>query len=77
MIKSEELTNPASCMSRAREDEMTFVLLARDIAAPDTIRYWVNKRLACGKNRLGDPQIQEALKCADVMEAAGEGSAPK
>lgn len=35
VIKSEELSNPASCMNRALPDEMTFVLLARDAAAPD------------------------------------------
>jgi hypothetical protein len=33
MIKSKELSDPQSCMSRARDDEMTFVLLARDLCA--------------------------------------------
>lgn len=70
MMKREELTNPASCMSRAREDEMTFVLLGRDAAAPVAIREWVHERLKLGKNKPSDPQIVEALACAATMEAS-------
>lgn len=68
MRKSEELTNPKSCMSRARDDEMTFVLLARDVAAPGAIRWWARKRVELGKNAWSDAQIVEALACADEME---------
>jgi len=68
VIKREELTNPQSCMSRAEEDEMTFVLLARDKCAPAAIRAWVGYRVAMGKNEFSDPQIQEALACAMKME---------
>lgn len=68
MIKREELSNPDSCMSRARDDEMTFVLLARDAAAPVAIRAWVRERLRLGKNVAFDDQILEALECADAME---------
>lgn len=68
MRKQEELTNPESCMSRAKDNEMTFVLLGRDMAAPDTIRYWVSKRIELGKNKADDPQIVEALECAKQME---------
>lgn len=67
MKKSEELANPNSCMSRAADDEMTFVLLARDVAAPDTIRDWAERRVVMGKNMWGDRQIIEALECADEM----------
>ena len=70
MIKREELTNPKSCMSRAKDDEMTFVLLGRDAAAPATIRFWVDERIRLGKNCLMDPQIVEALECAASMERA-------
>ena len=69
MIKAEELRNPKSCMSRAAEDEMTFVLLGRDICAPLAIRAWVEARIATGKNQRTDPQITEALSCAAYMEA--------
>jgi hypothetical protein len=68
MIKREELTNPSSCMSRANDDEMTFVLLGRDMAAPKAIRAWVAERLRIGQNLPNDPQIVEALQCANLIE---------
>ena len=68
MIKRDELTNPNSCMSRARDDEMTFVLLGRDHAAPVAIRAWVAERIRLGKNMLADEQIQEALSVATSLE---------
>ena len=69
MRKKDELTNPNSCMSRANQTEMTFVLLARDITAPATIREWCRLRCLHGKNTPKDEQIQEALACAEAMEA--------
>lgn len=63
MIKREELSNPASCMSRAKDDEMTFVLLGRDPAAAAAIRTWISERIRLGKNELGDAQIREARAC--------------
>ena len=68
MKKRDELSNPNSCMSRADDDEMTFVLLGRDIAAPNTIRDWATRRVYLGKNEWGDAQIVEALDCANTME---------
>jgi hypothetical protein len=70
MRKRDELTNPNSCMSRANEDEWTFVLLGRDVVAPDTIRDWCKRRISAGKNKPGDAQIIEALECALKMESA-------
>ena len=69
MRKRDELTLPNSCMSRARDDEMTFVLLGRDVAAPVAIRAWVAERIRTGKNCQDDLQIREALGCAAMMEA--------
>ncbi len=68
MIKSEELTNPESCMSRALPDERVFVLLARDLVASQVIREWARLRCLHGKNTVKDPQIVEALECADLMD---------
>jgi hypothetical protein len=68
MLKSEELTNPSSCMNRAGDQEMTFVLLARDICAPEVIRFWCQCRVENGKNLPSDKQILEALDCAKTME---------
>lgn len=67
MRKRDELT--AGCMAKARDDEMCFVLLGRDVTAPNTIRDWIGRRLAAGKNRPEDPQIVEAEECARTMEA--------
>lgn len=69
MIKRQELTDPGSCMSRARDDEMTFVLLGRDAAFAATIRFWAEERILRGKNRATDPQIVEALAAAEAVEA--------
>jgi len=67
--KAEELSNPNSCINRAYSTEMTFVLLARDVAAPGTIREWCRLRCLHGKNIPSDDQIKEALACADAMES--------
>lgn len=64
-------------MSRAAENEMTFVLLARDVCAPDVIRYWCQQRINEAKNNPEDAQILEALACAEEMErqrSAGKGA---
>ena len=74
MIKSRELTDPSSCMNHATDSEMTFVLLARDIAAPATIRFWVAERLRLGKNNQYDGQVLEALECASIMESQRSAS---
>ena len=68
MKKFLELTDHRSCMNRARSDEMVFVLLGRDVAAPNVIRFWVEERIRLGNNQLSDPQIVEALACAREME---------
>lgn len=68
MRKKDELMNPVSCMSKALPEELTFVLLGRDEDAPEVIRYWCFRRISRGKNRPDDPQIQEALYCANQME---------
>lgn len=69
MRKRDELNSPAGCMARARDDEMTFVLLGRDAAAPYAIRAWIAERVRLGKNRPDDPQIVEAEECARIMES--------
>lgn len=68
MIKREELRNGDSCLNRALFDEMLFVLLGRDVAAPATIRFWIEERIRLGKNTRDDRQIVEALECAEWME---------
>lgn len=60
MRKRDELTSPNSCMSRAKDDEWTFVLLGRDKAATAAVRAWIEERIRLGKNTREDPQIIEA-----------------
>lgn len=57
MRKRDELTDPTSCMSRARDDEWTFVLLGRDLASTVAVRAWIEERIRLGKNKRTDPQI--------------------
>ena len=71
MRKKDELSKPQTCMSNAHPNEMVFVLLGRDAAAPAAIRAWVAERLRIGKNTETDLQIVEALECAKTMEAEG------
>ncbi len=68
MRKIDELTSPASCMSKASDYEMTFVLLGRDKAAPVAIMAWIAERIRLGKNLPDDDQILEARECARIME---------
>lgn len=68
MRKHKEVHDPNSCLGRAGIDEMLFVLLGRDVAAPNVIRFWCYERVRLGKNQPLDPQIKEALACADAME---------
>lgn len=70
MRKWEELADAKSCFNRADVNEVLFVLLARDPAAPATIRFWAKERARLGKNLIDDRQIEEALACAAEMEKA-------
>ena len=69
MIKAQELAYPDSCFNKAHTDELIFVLLARDPAAPVAIEAWVNERIRLGKNTADDGQIAEALACALRMRS--------
>lgn len=66
MRKADELAH--GCMAKAFDDEMTFVLLARDPIAPRVIREWARLRIIWGENKHTDDQICEALACADLMD---------
>jgi hypothetical protein len=68
MRKQDELSNPNSCLNKARDNEWLFTLLERDLTAPATIRFWVAERIRKGLNHPRDAQIQEALTCAQEME---------
>jgi hypothetical protein len=71
MRKKDELSKSPTCMSTAHPEEMVFVLIGRDAAAPVAIRAWVAERLRLGKNEETDAQITEALDIATTMEMEG------
>ncbi len=68
--KLSELRN--GCFARAMDDEPMFVLLARDVAAPDMVRFWAYTReqeINKGKRPATDAvQVAEARATADQME---------
>ena len=81
MRKLDEIQNPASCLNRAKDDEVLFVLRGHDLAAPATIRAWCAERIALGKNNPLDWQLVEAEQAAQMMEQDqlrydGPGTAP-
>lgn len=58
------------CYANAEPDEPMFVLLARDPLAADIVRTWVARH--SGAALTGRPyseKEQEALRCADAMDA--------
>jgi hypothetical protein len=76
MRKRQKMSDPNSCLNRAAEDELTFVLLGRDPAAVVAIRAWIEARVLLGKNAADDPQIVEAqewIEAADRERREKEG----
>lgn len=69
MRKRDELSNPKSCLNKARDDEWLFVLLGRDLAAITAVRAWIRKRIKLGKNTKHDPQIMEAKAWIIIVES--------
>lgn len=60
MRRTDELTNPRSCLNRAGDGELLFVLLGRDRAAPAAVRAWIGERVRLGLNARADAQIVSA-----------------
>lgn len=63
------------CYAKLQEDEPYFVLRAKDATAPLLVRHWVQRRRieaqVAGQaiTPAYEAKLQEALKCADDMEA--------
>lgn len=69
MRKRDEINDPKSCLNRARDDEMIFSLLGRDVSACDAVRAWIDSRIRKGKNIRTDPQIAEAEQWIATVQA--------
>lgn len=67
MLKEAELSNPNSCINKAGEGEMVFVLRAKDPVSPGLIEEWIQRRIDTGLNGPLDEKIQEAYRCASIM----------
>jgi hypothetical protein len=68
MLKSMERSQPDSCWNRANDDEIIFVLLGRDQAAPMAILKWCEWRISLGKNTETDQQILSArMDAAEIV----------
>lgn len=72
MRKTDELADPNGCLNRAYDDEMLFVLLGRDRAAAETIKFWCGERLRLGLNNPGDQQLVDAVVCAEACIQPGD-----
>src|SRR3954466_1126063 len=66
MIKSQELTDPNSCLNKSRDDEPLFVLAARDRKAQWTVRFWMLLAYVFGTTR--ETTINGADQTADEMD---------
>jgi hypothetical protein len=62
MRKRDELADPRSCLNKARDTEMLFVLLGRDESATVAVRAWIEDRIRRGKNVRTDAKIIEATE---------------
>jgi len=67
MIKITEMASPHSCLNKAKDDEMLFVLLGRDPAAAVAIEAWCRSRIDMGLNSWDDRQIVEAIEASKAM----------
>lgn len=70
MLKRDEISQPGSCLNRARDDEYLFVLLGRDEAMANTIEFWIKERIRLGKNKPDDEQLLEAAFTAEAVRRA-------
>jgi hypothetical protein len=67
MIKKYERAAPNSCWNKAAEEELLFVLLGRDPAAPAAIEAWCRERIRLGLSSENDEKIDKARTIAEAM----------
>jgi hypothetical protein len=67
MYKRDELSILDSCWNKANDDEMLFVLLGRDVAAPAAVRAWIAERIRLRKNGATDAKIAEAERWIETV----------
>lgn len=68
MRKSLELSDATSCLNKAGDDELVFVLLSRDPAAVATVEFWIAKRIELGIDAPDSDKLKEAAQLAHQMQ---------
>lgn len=74
MIKTKEISDPNSCLNKARDDEPLFVLRAHDPRASSIVRAWATdyRYVKGGARAMTSAQaakFAEACAIADAMDA--------
>lgn len=69
MTKKELLSDPNSCLNRARDDEPLFVLRANDELAPVLIMEWVSRYLELKGAGITDTQHRKAREANYLLVA--------
>lgn len=64
MKKSDELSNTQSCLSKAGQNEMLFVLRGQDASSPKTVLFWIAENF----DTCPDAKLREAFECALSMK---------
>lgn len=72
MKKMDEIATTNSCLNKAHNDEMIFVLRAKDPAAPIAIRAWIAERMRLGMDDFSGEKLNNAHQCAITMEEQRE-----
>ncbi len=63
MRKYEELNNSNSCLQKADDDEMLFILRAQDVTSPKVVLLWIAENI----DHLSNSKAREAFNCALTM----------
>lgn len=68
MIKTQEISDPNSCLNRAADDEPLFVLRANDETAPSVVWNWAAQYLAAKGGRIDEHGDIRGLKPEQLVK---------
>ncbi len=72
MRKIDELQKTESTLSKAKEDEMLFILRGQDVSSPKTIMFWIASNI----HNASDEKLRDAFECALQMRKTQERKSP-
>lgn len=76
MKKQDEISNPDSCLNKAGDDEIIFVLRAHDRAAPFAVRFWITQARARGAPQAKLDAAQEIVNEMEAWQAVNGAKVP-